>query len=343
MANEDLIRGGTASVDNGSTVVTGAGSTSWTVVREGDFFGAHVGLLVPIESVAPNAITLAYPWPGPTQNNAAYAIQPKGDTVRFMQRVAEMVEFLTDGGLAAIAALPSGENKLPYYTGEGTAALTTLSAFMRTLLDDGDATTALATLTAQLALTKTGLLEFGADLTGNRDAIIDLHARDGSDYDLRIARLAGANGNSQILHTGSGIMDIRSNGGAIQLNGGSDLLRDGGKIWHEGLIVRNLGTSGGLIRLPLGSDGKGLLIQTGTVASGIGSAPAVVFPTAFPTYLAFVKGAITGAAASDNVLYSVETTARSLSGCTFRKTYQSYDANSHGGASEAMTWLAVGW
>lgn len=90
-----------------------------------------------------------------------------------------------DADLAAIAGLASAADRLPYFTGSGTASLATLTSTARNLLDDADAATMLATLTARgqgketiwipasamIARTTNGAASGTAEMTTNKNMV----------------------------------------------------------------------------------------------------------------------------------------------------------------------------
>jgi hypothetical protein len=138
---------GTATVAANGVAVTGQGTTWLNSIQPGDLFGTHKGCGVRILSVNSNtSLTLAYPWLGGAQAAAAYEIQITPDTGRMDKTTRDILELLQNGNLASIAGLQSAANKLAFFDGAGSAALTDLSTFARSLLDDANASALYATL-----------------------------------------------------------------------------------------------------------------------------------------------------------------------------------------------------
>ncbi|MCO6386250.1 hypothetical protein [Aliihoeflea sp. 40Bstr573] len=115
---------GTAGVSNGGVDVNFQNAGSLAGVRVGDLFGSHVGLGIPIAAIpGPAAVTLAYPWPGPSQANGPYSIMHTPYDAGLPQQLQKIIDRLTSGNVSAFADLVGAEGLLPYFTGAGQMAV----------------------------------------------------------------------------------------------------------------------------------------------------------------------------------------------------------------------------
>lgn len=136
-ANESGTNLGAGDITNGQTYLATFDGTKWRVIVRGSGGGGG----------APT--TASYVLMSANGSLSAERILTAGTGLGLTDGGAEgnATLAINDVELTSILGLTSAADSLPYYTGSGTAALTTFTGFARTLVDDANAAAAWATLT----------------------------------------------------------------------------------------------------------------------------------------------------------------------------------------------------
>lgn len=129
---------GTVTVTAASDGVAGVG-TFWNGnIAPGDILWVG-GVSCRILTVNSNtSLTLARPWPGPTAAGAYYEAWAVLDAVGYQKKTGELLAKLAGGNLDAFAGLAGAADRLPYFNGSGSMALTPFTALTRSLLNSAN-------------------------------------------------------------------------------------------------------------------------------------------------------------------------------------------------------------
>ena len=167
-----------------------------------------------------------------------------------------------DATLTALAGLATGANQLPYSTGTDTFAQTTLSAYIRTLLDDVDAATARGTL-----------------LLGTMSTV-------NSPVPVANGGTAATDAGTARTNLGLGTMAVQ-NANAVAITGGSALGLSAASISSAGgnavSVTYNRAAGSGIQVQPSADTGFFALYFLNAAAAGVGSISTTASATAYNT------------------------------------------------------------
>jgi len=136
---------GTVQVTNGSKAIVGTGTNFLAYDPYDEIVVDGYSMLLDTITDATHA-TAKFNYLGGSGSGKAYEWVPQSDVTKALTLFQSLSAAFTSGNVQALAGLTGAADKLGYFTGAGTMAVTAFTAFARQLLDDANAATAQATL-----------------------------------------------------------------------------------------------------------------------------------------------------------------------------------------------------